>query len=89
MKNGAPTKVVLLNGQIADTWSNEWREECLARQPLVDGVLKLLGRHNKAARENYYQWIASMYGAEQEKRVRAAVARVWKLGGDTTNESTK
>ena len=89
MKNGAPTKVVLLNGQITDTWSNEWREECLARKPLVDHVLGLLGKHNRTARDSYYQWIGSMYGAEQEKRVREAVSRVWKLEGDRIKEPAK
>jgi hypothetical protein len=89
MKNGAPTKVVLLNGEITDTWSNAWREECLARKPLVDHVLGLLGKHNRPARDSYYQWIGAMYGAEQEKRVREAVSRVWKLEGDRIKENTK
>jgi hypothetical protein len=89
MKNGSPTKVVLLNGQVTDTWSNEWRDECVARKPLVDKVLSMLGKHNRTARDAYYQWIGAMYGPEQEKRVREAVSRVWKLEGDRIKETTK
>lgn len=89
MKDGDRTKVVLLNGVITDTWSNAWREECLARKPLVDKVLSMLGKNNRVARDAYYQWIGSMYGAEQEKRVREAVSRVWKLEGDRIKETAK
>jgi len=89
MKGGAPTKVVLLNGTITDTWSNEWRDECLARKPYVDAILGMLGRRNRARRDAYYEWIGRTQGAEQEKRVREAVARVWKLEGDRMKEDSK
>lgn len=89
MNPGDRTKVVLLNGTITDTWSNEWREECLIRKPLVDRVLSLLGRSNRGRRDAYYEWIGKTYGPEQEKRVREAVSRVWKLEGDRIKETTK
>lgn len=89
MIGGDRTKVVLLDGTVTDTWSNGWREECLARKPLVDHVLGLLGKRNRTARDAYYQWIGAMYGPEQEKRVREAVSRVWKLEGDRIKEPTK
>lgn len=89
MITGNPTKVVLLDGTVTDTWSNGWREECLARKPLVDHVLGLLGKHNRPARDAYYQWIGAVYGAEQERRVREAVSRVWKLEGERIKETAK
>lgn len=82
-------KVTLLNGQQVDTWSNEWREECLSRKPLVDHVLGLLGKHNRARRDAYYAWIGRAYGPEQEKRVREAVSRVWRLEGERMKETPK
>jgi len=78
MINGARTKVVLLDGTVTDTWSNEWREECLHRKPLIDQVLRMLGRGNRQRREAFYTSIGITEGPEQEKRVREAVAAVWK-----------
>jgi len=89
MMNGAPTKVVLLNGTVTDTWSNEWREECMARKPLVDHVLSLVGKQNRVKRDAYYESIGRTYGPEQEKRVREAVSRVWKLEGERMKETPK
>lgn len=89
MIGGDRTKVVLLNGTVTDTWSNEWREECLARKPLVDHILSLLGKQHRTARDSYYAWIGSVYGEQQEKRVREAVSKVWKLEGDRITETKK
>jgi len=89
MKSGNPTKVVLLNGQVTDTWSKEWQAECLERKPLVDRILSLLGKTNRTRRDSYYRWIGETYGPEQEKRVREAVSRVWKLEGDRIKDDTK
>lgn len=82
-------KVTLLNGRQVDTWSQEWKEECMARKPLVDRVLSLLGKHNRLKRDAYYKWVGDTYGEQQEKRVREAVSRVWKLEGDRIKEPTK
>ncbi len=81
--------VTLLTGRQADTWSDDWRAECLERKPLVDRVLTMLGARNRTAREAYYAWIGTMYGPEQEKRVREAISRVWRLPGDVAKESAK
>lgn len=89
MKTGNPTKVVLLDGRQVDTWSNDWRAECLARKPLVDHVLGLLGKSNRAARDAYYASIGKAHGPEQENRVREAVSRVWRLEGERIKEPTK
>jgi len=89
MKTGNPTKVVLLSGVTTDTWSNEWREECLARKPHVDAILGMLGKSNRARRDAYYAWIGKTQGALQEERVREAVARVWKLEGERMKDTAK
>lgn len=78
MKTGAPTKVILLDGTVTDTWSNEWREECLKRNEHVQAVFGMLGRSNRDRRERYYESIRRHEGAESESRVRAAVERLWK-----------
>lgn len=78
MKAGNPTKVVLLNGSMTDTWSKEWAAECLKRNDHVQAVLGMLGRVNREHREAYYASVGRHEGAEAEKRVRDEVARVWK-----------
>lgn len=89
MINGARNKVVLLDGTVTDTWSREWAEECMRRKPLVDQVLRMLGRENRARREAFYTSIGLTEGAEQEKRVRECVARVWKAEKDRMEADRK
>ena len=70
--------VTLLDGTVTDTWSPEWRAECLARDKHVQAVLGMLGKANRARRDAFYASIGRLEGAEQEKRVREAVGRAWK-----------
>ncbi len=78
MKDGARTKVVLLDGTVTDTWSEGWRLECMRRNDHVQHVLGLLGASNRGRREAYYAQVCKFEGAEAEKRVRAAVENLWK-----------
>lgn len=89
MKTGNPTKVVLLDGTVTNTWSREWQLECLKRNDHVQAVLRLLGRANRDRREAYYVSVGRFEGAEAEKRVRAEVARLWKAESDRMKETTK
>lgn len=89
MKTGAPTKVVLIDGTITDTWSNEWREECMKRRVHVQNVLRMLGRENRERRERYYTETGRHEGPEAEKRLRAEVARLWKAESERMKEVTK
>ena len=89
MKDGNRTKVVLLSGEIVDTWSEGWRLECMERKPHVDMILSMLGKSNRARRDAYYKRLGETRGPEYEKRVREAVARVWKLEGERMKENTK
>lgn len=77
MKDGARTKVVLLDGTITDTWSNGWRSECLKRDEHVNAILRMLGKQYRDRREAYYESVGRFEGAEAEKRLRAEVARRW------------
>lgn len=75
-------RVVLLDGTVTDTWSEGWKLECLKRNEHVQRVLGMLGKQNRDRREGYYLSVGSMEGAEAEKRLREAVARVWKAEKD-------
>lgn len=89
VKTGSPTKVVLLDGTITDTWSNAWRAECMARDKHVATVLGMLGRANRDRRDRYYESIGRHEGAEAEARVRAEVARRWKAEAARMKETQK
>lgn len=77
MKNGSPTKVVLNDGTISDTWSRAWQCETLARVTHVRNILGMLGKANHAKRDAYYASVRELEGEEAEKRLRAAVAEKW------------
>lgn len=79
MKSDDPRpRVVLLDGTVTNTWSEGWKLECMHRNQHVQRVLGMLGKKNRDRREGYYLSVGSMEGAEAEKRLREAVARVWK-----------
>ena len=77
MKNGAPTKVVLNDGTISDSWSRQWQCESLARATHVRNILAMLGKSQRPKRDAYYADVRRLEGEEAEKRLRAAVAEKW------------
>lgn len=77
MKNGAPTKVVLNDGTVTDSWSRAWQCEVLARVTHVRNVLAMLGKSNRIKRDQYYASVRELEGEEAEKRLREAVAEKW------------
>jgi hypothetical protein len=79
---GAKTKVVLIDGTVTDTWSNEWREECMARDKHVQAVCRMLGKQYRGRRDAYCTSVGIMEGAEAEKRLRARIKEVWPKGID-------
>lgn len=77
MKNGSPTKVVLADGTITDTWSRAWQCEVAARNAYTNKILRLLGKENRAKRDAVYAEVRELSGEEAERRLRAAVAEKW------------
>ncbi len=80
--DGVRPRVVLLDGTVTDTWSEGWKLECMARNEHVKRVMGMLGKANRRRREAYYVSVGQLEGAEAEKRLREAVARVWKAEKD-------
>lgn len=77
MKNGAPTKVVLNDGTISDSWSRLWQCESLARVTHVRNILGMLGKSNRGKRDAYYASVRELEGIESERRLREAVSAKW------------
>lgn len=80
MISGNPTKVVLIDGRITDSWSNEWREECLTRNNHVQAILRMLGKQYRGARESYCANVGVQEGVEAERRLRMRVKSLWPKG---------
>lgn len=77
MKNGAPTKVVLNDGTVSDSWSRQWQCENLARHVFMNKILRLLGKENRSARDAIYAEVRELSGELAEQRLREAVAAKW------------
>lgn len=77
MKNGAPTKVVLADGRITDTWSRDWQAEVAGRNAYMNKILRLVGKENRVKRDAVYAEVRELSGEEAERRLRAAVAEKW------------
>lgn len=77
MKNGSPTKVVLNDGTVSDSWSREWQCENLARVTHVRNILGMVGKANRSKRDAYYASVRELEGEESEKRLRVAVSEKW------------
>lgn len=77
MKNGSPTKVVLNDGTVSDSWSREWQCENLARVTHLRNILGMLGKSNRPKRDAYYASVRELEGEEAEKRLRADVSEKW------------
>jgi len=80
-------KVTLLDGREVDSWSPEWRAECLKRNEHVQMIFGMLGSENRHIREKYYESIRRNEGPEFEKRVRQAVEKIWKMDKARMKES--
>jgi hemerythrin superfamily protein len=77
MKDGSPTKAILNDGTVTNTWSREWQCENLARHTYMNKILRLLGKENRAARDAIYAEVRELSGELAEKRLREAVAEKW------------
>lgn len=87
MKDGSPTKVVLNDGSITDSWSRAWQCEVLARVTHVRNVLGMVGKVYRVKREAYYLSVREIEGEEAERRLRAAVAEKWEAEKQRMEES--
>lgn len=77
MKNGSPTKVVLADGTITDTWSRAWQCEVAARNAYANKILRLLGKENRVKRDAVYAEVRELSGEVAEQRLRDLVATKW------------
>ena len=77
MKNGSPTKAVLFDGTVTDTWSRAWQCECLMITTYGNNILRLLGKENRARRDAVYAVVRELSGEVAEQRLRDYVASKW------------
>ncbi len=77
MKNGNPTKVVLCDGTITDTWSRAYQCEAAMLNTYTNKILRLLGKENRAARDAVYAEVRELSGEVAEQRLRDLVASKW------------
>lgn len=77
MKNGAPTKVVLADGRITDTWSRDWQAEVAGRNAYMNKILRLVGKENRVKRDAVYAEVRELSGEVAEQRLRDVVAEKW------------
>lgn len=82
MDNGHANKVVLISGEVTDTWSDAWRRECLHRNEQVQRVLGMVGKALRGRRDAYCTSVGLIEGPEAEKRLREEVKRRWPKGLD-------